>query len=53
VACAVETVDQSRLVTGVRDRIPGLQHLWQIDAGAVGQLLAQEIEALYAPRRRA
>ncbi|MFE2425705.1 AMP-dependent synthetase/ligase [Streptomyces sp. NPDC059373] len=40
VACAVETVDQSRLITGVRDRIPGLQHLWQIDAGAVGQLLA-------------
>ncbi|MDX6314526.1 MAG: long-chain acyl-CoA synthetase [Streptomyces sp.] len=40
VACAVETVDQSRLITGVRDRIPGLQHLWQIDAGAVGQLFA-------------
>lgn len=38
VACAVETVDQARVITGVRGQLPGLQHLWQIDAGAVGQL---------------
>jgi long-chain acyl-CoA synthetase len=39
-ACAVETVEQTRLITGIRPQLPRLEHLWQIDAGAVGQLFA-------------
>lgn len=40
VACAVEGVEQARLVSGVRGDLPGLAHLWQFDAGAIGQLAA-------------
>ncbi|THA25097.1 long-chain fatty acid--CoA ligase [Streptomyces sp. RKND-216] len=39
-ACAVENVDHARLVTSVRGGLPDLDHLWQIDAGAVPQLVA-------------
>ncbi|MDT0380690.1 AMP-dependent synthetase/ligase [Streptomyces sp. DSM 42041] len=39
-ACAVENVDHARLVTSVRGGLPDLAHLWQIDAGAVPQLVA-------------
>lgn len=38
VACAVEDVELARLVTGVRGALPALEHLWQIDAGALHQL---------------
>ncbi|KUJ65857.1 long-chain fatty acid--CoA ligase [Streptomyces albus subsp. albus] len=40
VACAVEGVEQARLITGVRGDLPGLAHLWQLDAGAMGQIVA-------------
>ncbi|SEO14459.1 AMP-dependent synthetase/ligase [Actinacidiphila rubida] len=37
-ACAVENVELSRLISGRRADLPELRHLWQIDAGAIGQL---------------
>ncbi|MBC3983393.1 long-chain fatty acid--CoA ligase [Streptomyces sp. AC536] len=37
-ACAVEGVEQARLISGERTRLPGLAHLWQLDAGAIGQI---------------
>jgi long-chain acyl-CoA synthetase len=40
VACAVETVEQARAVTSRRADLPHLAHLWQLDAGAIGQLIA-------------
>jgi long-chain acyl-CoA synthetase len=40
-ACVVESVDQSRLVSGERRNLPELKHLWQLDAGAVAQLTAE------------
>jgi long-chain acyl-CoA synthetase len=39
-ACAVETVDQARMVTHERAELPALRHLWQINAGGVTQLAA-------------
>ena len=39
-ACAVENVDQTRLITGRRRALPGLRHLWQLDTGALAQLEA-------------
>ncbi len=39
-ACAVENVEHTRLVTSVRGSLPRLTHLWQLDAGAVAQLVA-------------
>ncbi|HEX2771951.1 MAG TPA: AMP-binding protein, partial [Micromonosporaceae bacterium] len=41
VACVVETKEDALLAEGVRDRIPGLQQVWQIDAGAVDTLVGQ------------
>ncbi|MCF2528843.1 AMP-dependent synthetase/ligase [Yinghuangia soli] len=38
VACIVETAEHQALVEQVRDRLPLLKNLWQIDADAVGQL---------------
>ncbi|MEV3991945.1 AMP-dependent synthetase/ligase [Streptomyces sp. NPDC049837] len=38
VACAVETMDQARLVSNERKQMPGLTHLWVFDNGAVGAL---------------
>jgi long-chain acyl-CoA synthetase len=55
-ACAVENVEQSRLVSGRRAELPGLRHLWQIDAGAIGQLTAEGRglpDALVTSRRQA
>ena len=45
VACAVETVEQARLVSAERPALPALEHLWQFSAasgtagGVVGQLV--------------
>ncbi|MGY0002421.1 AMP-dependent synthetase/ligase [Micromonospora sp. I033] len=33
VACVVETPDHAAMLSGVRDRLPGLGQVWQIDAG--------------------
>jgi long-chain acyl-CoA synthetase len=55
-ACAVENVEQTRLVSGRRGELPGLRHLWQIDAGAIGQLTAEGRDlpdALVTARRQA
>ncbi|MGI5481357.1 AMP-dependent synthetase/ligase [Streptomyces lavendofoliae] len=38
VACAVETMDQARLISAERQRMPGLRHLWVLDNGAIGTL---------------
>ncbi|GAA2137639.1 AMP-dependent synthetase/ligase [Streptomyces synnematoformans] len=40
VACAVESVDQARLLSGERQALPYLAHLWQLDTGSLGQLAA-------------
>ncbi|WP_030017852.1 AMP-dependent synthetase/ligase [Streptomyces monomycini] len=39
-ACVVESVAEARLVSGVRSGLPGLRHLWQLDTGAVPQIVA-------------
>ncbi|MFF1463619.1 AMP-dependent synthetase/ligase [Streptomyces sp. NPDC058330] len=38
VAALVENDTHAASVTAVRDRLPDLRHLWQIDKGAVGEL---------------
>jgi len=37
-ACAVENVEQGRMLSAERGAIPALEHLWQLDAGALSQL---------------
>ncbi|TXS56344.1 AMP-dependent synthetase/ligase [Streptomyces sp. t39] len=37
-ACAVESAEQARLISQERRQLPGLDHLWVFDTGAVGQL---------------
>ncbi|AZM48022.1 long-chain fatty acid--CoA ligase [Streptomyces sp. WAC 06738] len=39
-ACAVESVEQARLISGRRQDLPHLAHLWQLDTGILGQLAA-------------
>lgn len=41
VACMVETNAHELLVAGVRDRLPALTEVWQIDTGAVDALIAR------------
>ncbi|MCF3104236.1 long-chain fatty acid--CoA ligase [Streptomyces roseoverticillatus] len=38
VGCVVETADHEAAVESVKDRLPELAHVWQIEAGAVGRL---------------
>ncbi|MFG2055757.1 AMP-dependent synthetase/ligase [Micromonospora sp. NPDC048930] len=40
VAAVVETTGHAALVAGVRDRLPELREVWQIELGAVDQLVA-------------
>jgi long-chain acyl-CoA synthetase len=40
VACFVETSDHAATVAHVRDTLPNLREVWQLDAGAVEQLVA-------------
>ncbi|WP_052864838.1 AMP-dependent synthetase/ligase [Streptomyces niger] len=56
-ACVVEQVEQTRMISGVRGELPGLDHLWQLDAGAVSHitsagrdLLADEVAKRRAAR---
>ncbi|MET9108812.1 AMP-dependent synthetase/ligase [Streptomyces zhihengii] len=37
-ACVVESAEQARLISQERRQLPGLDHLWVFDTGAVGQL---------------
>ncbi|WP_406211039.1 AMP-dependent synthetase/ligase [Streptomyces decoyicus] len=39
-ACVVENVDETRLISGLRTQLSGLDHLWQFNTGAVSQLVA-------------
>ncbi|MFE6738812.1 AMP-dependent synthetase/ligase [Streptomyces tubercidicus] len=39
-ACVVEGVEETRLISGFRAELPGLDHLWQFDTGAVSHLVA-------------
>ncbi|WP_431042842.1 AMP-dependent synthetase/ligase [Streptomyces sp. P1-3] len=54
-ACAVESVEQARLISGVRGELPALAHLWQFDAGAIGQITAagRDVPDEAVERRRA
>lgn len=38
VACAVETAEQSRIISQERKQLADLAHLWQFDTGALGRL---------------
>ncbi|MFE5869781.1 AMP-dependent synthetase/ligase [Streptomyces roseifaciens] len=38
VGCVVETAEREAAVESVRDRLPELAHIWQIEADAVGRL---------------
>ncbi|NJP47708.1 AMP-binding protein [Streptomyces sp. PRB2-1] len=54
-ACAVESVDQARIVSAARPRLPELKQLWQLDTGALDQLAAAGRElpdALVTSRRQ-
>src|SRR5690349_12353581 len=44
VACVVETAVHERLVDSVRERLPLLRHVWQVEAGAVEALTAAGAE---------
>ncbi|MFG2292566.1 AMP-dependent synthetase/ligase [Streptomyces sp. NPDC048603] len=44
VACVVEDEDQAMTVGSVIDRLPHLRRLWQLDTGAVAQLVADGAE---------
>ncbi|MFJ9851482.1 AMP-dependent synthetase/ligase [Streptomyces sp. NPDC101150] len=39
-ACVVENVDETRLISGIRNELPTLDHLWQFNTGAVSQLIS-------------
>ncbi|MEO3775617.1 long-chain fatty acid--CoA ligase [Micromonospora sp. B11E3] len=54
VAVVVETDHHAALVAGVRDRMPELAHVWQIEQGAVDQLVSAgaEVDPAEIERRR-
>ncbi|MFI9239814.1 AMP-dependent synthetase/ligase [Streptomyces sp. NPDC053079] len=54
-ACVVETAGQMKLVGAERAALPGLAHVWQIDAGAVALLAAagRDLPDEAVTRRRA
>ncbi|MEU7801312.1 long-chain fatty acid--CoA ligase [Micromonospora arborensis] len=54
VAVVVETDAHAALIAGVRDRLPELSHVWQIDLGGVDELVATgaTVELAEVERRR-
>ncbi|MGA4730045.1 AMP-dependent synthetase/ligase [Micromonospora taraxaci] len=54
VGVVVETEAHANLVAGVRHRLPELNHVWQIDSGAVDELVTTgaEVEVAEVDRRR-
>lgn len=40
-ACLVETDAHASILAGIRDRLPGLREVWQIDAGDLDDLIAR------------
>ncbi|MFC3500504.1 AMP-dependent synthetase/ligase [Micromonospora krabiensis] len=55
VACVVESTAHATLVAGVRERLPELAHVWQIDLGGVDELVAAgaSVDPEEIERRRA
>ncbi|MGR6319916.1 AMP-dependent synthetase/ligase [Micromonospora soli] len=55
VACVVETADHAALLTGVRDGLPELREVWQIDAGDLVRLAerGRAVDEAAVERRRA
>ncbi|RKN34686.1 AMP-dependent synthetase/ligase [Micromonospora musae] len=55
VACVVETNAHATLLAGVRDQLPDLGKVWQIDLGAVDELVAAgaSVDPAEVDRRRA
>ncbi|MER7334730.1 MULTISPECIES: AMP-dependent synthetase/ligase [unclassified Micromonospora] len=55
VACVVETVEHAAMLDGLRDSLPALAHVWQIDAGdlirLVGAGRAVDVGQVEARRR--
>lgn len=51
----VEDVEGVRVVTGLRGAVPDLEHLWQLDNGAIGQLTAagRDVPTALVTERRA
>ncbi|MFD7922908.1 AMP-dependent synthetase/ligase [Streptomyces sp. NPDC059740] len=43
-ACAVESVAQARLVSGIRGDLPDLAELWQLDNGALARISTAGVE---------
>jgi long-chain acyl-CoA synthetase len=39
-ACVVETAGHESIVASIRDRVPDLRHVWQIEGGALDELTA-------------
>ncbi|SCG38289.1 AMP-dependent synthetase/ligase [Micromonospora halophytica] len=54
VAVVVESNAHATLVAGVRDRLPGLRHLWQIELGGVDEIvtLGASVDPVEIERRR-
>ncbi|MGW8379310.1 AMP-dependent synthetase/ligase [Streptomyces sp. ODS28] len=54
-ACAVEDVEQARLISAERGNLPGLELLWQISTGAVRQIMdaGRDVPAEAVAERRA
>jgi len=40
-ACVVETDAHARMLAGIRDGVPGLREVWQVDAGDLDELTAR------------
>ncbi|MEV4197663.1 AMP-dependent synthetase/ligase [Micromonospora globbae] len=55
VACVVESTAHATLLAGVRDRLPDLGRVWQLDLGAVDDLVAEgaSVDPAEIDRRRA
>jgi len=55
VACVVETAEHARTLAGLRDRLPDLKLIWQIDGGVVADLVSEgesvEVAAVEERRR--
>ncbi|MEU9510549.1 long-chain fatty acid--CoA ligase [Micromonospora sp. NPDC048170] len=55
VGCVVESTAHATLIAGVRDRLPDLRHVWQIDLDAVSELVRSgaSVDSAEIDRRRA
>jgi long-chain acyl-CoA synthetase len=53
-AIVVETADHEAAVSAIRDQVPELRHVWQLDAGAIAELAeaAERVPAVAVTERR-